>query len=158
MKRLLLTGVSLAFFVGALALPGQSYAGYNENTGCGLGNMLMKEIGQDSILFQIFAVTTNGTLGNQTFGISSGTLGCNQPSKVVSNDRLKKFVAGNMDELAKDIASGGGESLDAVAELVGVPAEKKAEFYASLQANFTKIYSSVDVQSADVIDNISNVN
>ncbi|MEK7772991.1 MAG: DUF3015 family protein, partial [Deltaproteobacteria bacterium] len=91
-------------------------------------------------------------------GISSGTLGCKQPSKVVSNDRLNKFVAENMDELAKDIASGGGESLDAVAELAGVPAEKKAGFYASLQANFTKIYPSVDVRSADVIDNIANVN
>ncbi|MBI5587603.1 MAG: DUF3015 family protein [Deltaproteobacteria bacterium] len=140
-------------------LPGVSHsAGYNENTGCGLGNQLFKEIGQDSVLFQIVAVTTNGILGNQTFAISSGTLGCKKPTKVVENEKVQKFVADNMDTIAQDIATGRGESLDTLAELMGIPAEKKAEFYASLQSNFTKIYTSESVQSADVIDNISSIN
>lgn len=158
MKRLAVAALSLAFFVGTVALPGTSKAaGYNENTGCGLGNQLFKEIGQDSILFQILAVTTNGILGNQTFAISSGTLGCKKPTKVVINERVNKFVADNMDTLAQDIATGRGESLETLAELMAVPADKKAEFFAALQANFTKIYTSTDVQSADVIDSISNI-
>lgn len=141
-------------------LPGVSHsAGYNENTGCGLGNQLFKEIGQDSILFQVLAVTVNQTiLFNQVFGITSGTLGCKKPTKVVENEKVQKFVADNMDSLAQDMAMGRGESLDTLAELMGVPAEKKAEFYASLQSNFTKIYTSESVQSSDVIDNISSIN
>jgi len=158
MKRFVVAGVALAFAV-TVMLPGVSYsAGYNENTGCGLGNQLFKEIGQDSILFQILAVTTNGIFGNQTFGITSGTLGCKKPTKVVENEKVEKFVADNMDSLAADMAMGRGESLDTLAELMGVPAEKKAEFYASLQSNFTKIYTSENVQSADVIDGIASVN
>lgn len=158
MKRFIVAGVALAF-AAAVMLPGVSSAqGYNENTGCGLGNQLFKEIGQDSILFQILAVTTNGILGNQTFGISSGTLGCKKPTKVVENEKVQKFVADNMDSLAQDMAVGRGETLDALAELMNVPAEKRAEFYASLQTNFTRIYASSDVQSADVIDNIAALN
>ena len=158
MKRFVVAGLALAFAV-TVMLPGVSYsAGYNENTGCGLGNQLFKEIGQDSILFQILAVTTNGIFGNQTFGITSGTLGCKKPTKVVENEKVEKFVADNMDSLAQDMAMGRGESLDTLAELMGVPAERKAEFYAALQSNFTKIYTSASVQSADVIDNVSSFN
>lgn len=158
MKRFVVAGLALVFAV-TVMLPGVSYsAGYNENTGCGLGNMIFKEIGQDSILFQALAVTTNMFLGNQTFGITSGTLGCKKPTKVVENEKVEKFVADNMDSLAQDMAMGRGESLDTLAELMGVPAEKKAEFYAALQSNFTKIYTSANVQSADVIDNVSSYN
>jgi hypothetical protein len=32
-----------------------------------LGSIIFK--GQDALLFQVLAVTTNGTFGNQTFGI-----------------------------------------------------------------------------------------
>ena len=38
--------------------------------GCGLGSMIFDP---DSGFTQIFAATTNGTSGNQTFGISTGT-------------------------------------------------------------------------------------
>ncbi len=60
-----------------------------------------------------------------------------------------------METLAQDMATGSGESLVTLAELMEVPAEKRGAFYASLQSNFTKIYTSSDVQSAEVIDNIS---
>jgi hypothetical protein len=44
------------------------------STGCGLGTIIFE--GQKGIAPQVLAVTTNGTSGNQTFGITSGTLGC----------------------------------------------------------------------------------
>ncbi|NPA17036.1 MAG: DUF3015 domain-containing protein, partial [Aquificae bacterium] len=59
-----------------------------------------------------------------------------------------------MDQLAADIASGNGETLETVSELMNIPAEKRAEFYSKLQENFDRIYSSENVQSADVIDRI----
>jgi len=125
-----------------------SFAG--ANTGCGLGNQVIKN--QDSVLMQIFAATTNGTSGNQTFGITSGTSGCAKPAKFVSNDKANEFVAGNMDALALDISNGKGESLSTLATLLNV---SNPETFASvLQTNFDKIYTSSNVSSADVIDNI----
>jgi len=120
------------------------------NTGCGLGNQVITN--QDSVLMQVFAVTTNGTSGNQTFGITSGTSGCAKPAKFVSNDKANEFVAGNMDVLALDISNGQGEALTTLATLLNV--SNTDTFAAVLQANFDKIYTSEKVSSADVIDNI----
>ncbi len=122
----------------------------NPNTGCGLGNQVISN--QDSVLMQVFAATTNGTSGNQTFGITSGTSGCAKPAKFVSNDKANEFVAGNMDTLALNISNGEGEALTTLATLLHV---SNPEHFASvLQANFDKIYTSSNVTSADVIDNI----
>ncbi|RUM68224.1 MAG: hypothetical protein DSZ07_06910 [Sulfurovum sp.] len=120
------------------------------NVGCGLGNSVISN--QDSVLMQVFAVTTNGTSGNQTFGITSGTSGCAKPAKFVSNDKANEFVAGNMDMLALDISNGGGEALSTLATLLNV--SNRDVFASTLQANFDKIYTSSNVSSADVIDNI----
>ncbi|WP_457643209.1 DUF3015 family protein [Persephonella sp.] len=143
----------LAGLIGAAVIASPSLAVNKENTGCGLGYMLFKDA-PDSTVFEILAVTTNGISGNQTFGITTGTLECKQPEKVVKNDRLFKFVTENMDQLAADIASGSGETLETVSELMNIPAEKRDLFYSKLQENFDKIYSSEKVQSADVIDKI----
>lgn len=157
MKRKLMgAGVVFALAIGAF-IPSMSFAEttFQQNVGCGIGSIIMKE--QDSTVFQVLAVTTNGTLGNQTFGISSGTLECKQPSKFVYNDKVKRFVADNMDSLAQDMAAGGGETLDTLTELLEIPAMQKPVFYASLQANFAAIYSSGKAESADVLDGIASV-
>lgn len=154
-KRLILTGLSLGLAVMMAPAVSSAQSNFDANVGCGLGNILLKE--KDTSVFQALAVTTNGLFGNQTFGISSGTLGCKQPSRFVKDERLKKFVAENMDTLAQDMSKGSGESLSTLAELMKVPAEKRVGFYSTLQANFTKIYTSGTVQSAEVIDNISKV-
>jgi hypothetical protein len=126
------------------------------NVGCGLGTTIMAGK-MDSTLMQVFAVTTNGTSGNQTFGITSGTLECSQPSSFVNNERLIEFVASNMDSLAVDMAAGSGESLDTLAELMGVSDSSRDGFYAKLQQNFNNIFTSSAVQSGEVIDNIIKV-
>ena len=142
MKKLLFIATATALMTTA------SFA--NANTGCGLGNQVISN--QDSVLMQVFAATTNGTSGNQTFGITSGTSGCAKPAKFVSNDRANEFVAGNMDALALNISNGQGEALDTLATLLHV---SNPETFASvLQKNFNKIYTSEEVSSANVIDNI----
>lgn len=151
MKKFVLVIAALSF-----VLVGFSAAmAADTNTGCGLGDLILGD--PDSVISQTFEVTTNGTSGNQTFGITSGTSNCTKPSSFVSNDRLEEFVASNMDSIAQDIASGSGESLETVAELMGVPASERAAFGTTLQASFSKIYSSGDVTSAQVIDNIAAV-
>jgi hypothetical protein len=69
------------------------------------------------------------------------------------NERAEEFVASNMDQLAKEIAKGQGESIDTLAELLNI--EDKATFAASLQKNYNSIYTSQKVEMNDVLDNIS---
>ena len=132
----------------ALGLSTLIYA--NDNTGCGLGSIVMRD--QSTTALQIMAVTSNVT-GSQTFGITTGTSNCAKPNNFVSNEKLIRFVSENMDELAMDISSGKGETLSTVAKLMNV--ENTPEFSAKLQANFSTIYSSENVTSATVIDSIA---
>jgi Protein of unknown function (DUF3015) len=124
------------------------------NTGCGLGTMLFQGNANDSSLLQAFQATTNGTLGNQTFGISSGTSECTQPKKFVENERLNEFVSANLDSLAKDIAQGEGESVQTLAELMKIAPEKREAFYRNLQTHFTEIFPLENVEYAQVVDTI----
>jgi len=159
MKRsIVVPVVSVLFiFVVATAFAAGGAGQARENTGCGLGTMLFKNNADNSSLLQAFQATTNATFGNQTFGITSGTSECAQPKKFVKNDRLNEFVLANMDNLAKEIAMGKGETLEAFAELLQVPADKRPEFYQKLQKNFASIYVSEDVELAGVVDNVATI-
>lgn len=144
MKKFL---VSIAAVV---ALSSSAMAGVNSQTGCGLGSLIIKD--DSTAIMLALQATTNGIFGNQTFGITSGTLGCRK-TQFVMNERAEEFVASNMDQLAKEIAIGHGESVDTLAELLKI--SDKATFSASLQANYNSIYASQNATMADVLDNIS---
>ncbi len=144
MKKFL---VSMAAVV---ALSSSAMAGVNSQTGCGLGSLIIKD--DSTAVMLALQATTNGTFGNQTFGITSGTLNCKK-TQFVMNERAEEFVASNMDQLAKEIAVGHGESVDTLAELLEI--SDKATFSASLQANYNSIYASQNATMADVLDNIS---
>ena len=151
MKKLLVMVAALSLIVA-----GSAFAA-GGNTGCGLGTLIFKDAQNQSTLVQVVAVTTNGTLGNQTFGISSGTSECTQPAKIVRNERLNEFVQANLDDLARDISAGKGETLSTVAELLGVPSADRAAFNANLQANFQQIFPTPGVEYAHVVDTIVSV-
>jgi hypothetical protein len=74
-----------------------------------------------------------------------------------AREQLHKFVASNMDSVAKDIARGNGESLDTLAELMQVPVEKRGTFNTQLQQNFDRIFTSAQVTETEVIENIITV-
>ena len=144
MKKIILSVIAV------IALSTTVSARVNNQTGCGLGSQLIKD--DSSAVMLSLQATTNGTSGNQTFGITSGTSGCKKV-KFVMNERAEEFVASNMDQLAKEIAKGHGESIDTLAELLNV--ENKASFAASLQQNYNSIYTSQKVEMNDVLDNIA---
>jgi hypothetical protein len=151
MKKVLLTSMILFFMISGTAFA----AAPRDNCGCGLGTLLFE--GKDGLLQQILAATTNGFLGTQTFGISSGTLECNQPSGFASNEKLNNFVASNMDNLAKDAAMGHGEYVNTLAELMDVPGSERVEFSQMLQENFSNIFTDGSVSHVEVIENISHL-
>ena len=134
----------------ALVMSTGAYATVNDQTGCGLGSQIIKD--DSTAVMLSLQATTNTTSGNQTFGITSGTSGCKK-AKFVMNERAEEFVASNMDQLAKEIAMGQGESVDTLAELLQV--EDKDAFASALQANYNSIYTSDKANMAEVLDNIS---
>lgn len=144
MKKILVSAAAV------LVLATAGIASVNDQTGCGLGSVIIKD--NSSAVMLALQATTNGTSGNQTFGITSGTLGCKQ-TKLVMNERASEFVASNMDQLASEIAKGHGESVDTLAELLNV--QDKAGFASALQANYNNIYASQNAKMADVLDHIS---
>ncbi|MBU2488542.1 MAG: DUF3015 domain-containing protein [Proteobacteria bacterium] len=148
------TAIVTTVFVAALMLATAGFAGQN-NYGCGLGSMVFEN--NDSVVSQTLAATTNGTFASQLFGITSGTSNCEKPESFVYNEKVKVFVADNMDNLAADMARGSGEYLDTLATLMDVPQADRASLYNTLQANFSSIYTSDQVSSTDVLRNMDSV-
>jgi len=130
-----------------------AFAGNQNMAGCGLGNMIFKD--QNTMVFQLLAATTNGISGNQTFGITSGTLGCTPDGAVAANEELNMFTGKNLDKLAADMAKGEGETLSTFAALRGI--EDKAAFFAASQAQFGAIFTHDNITAGEVIENVEKV-
>jgi len=160
MKRLILAVILRAAVV-SIMLASVAFAGTAQNnTGCGIGTALFKNNANDSALLQACQAFLNffpPLSVVPTVGITVGTAECQKPKKFASSDQVNEFVAANMDNLARDIAQGRGETLDAFAELLGIPEEERPEFYLQLQSDFSRIYTSPDIQMSSVMDNIAAV-
>ena len=125
----------------------------NNSAGCGAGSVLFD--GQSGLGPNVLAATTNGISGNNTFGMTSGTLGCNQNDTVTAAADI--FLNANMERVARDMATGEGESLETLATLMGIDDADKSAFYSFSQENFTAIYSRDDVSSSEVMASLKAV-
>ena len=141
--------------VGILAVSAHA-ATIRDNCGCGLGTMALGDQ-EPTILSQMAATFLNGLCGNQTFGITSGTLDCAPNSGLASNTRVREFIQDNMDHVAMDIAVGQGETLEALADLMEVSQQDRPDLYVKLQSNFDQIFTSSEVSSDDVMTNLEKV-
>ncbi|MFM2416504.1 MAG: hypothetical protein RL385_1227, partial [Pseudomonadota bacterium] len=82
--------------------------------GCGLGGLVFKD---KPGFIQVVAATLNGISGNQTFAISTGTLGCG--SSEASPAAAAAFIETNREAFAKDAARGQGETISNLSTLAG---------------------------------------
>jgi len=98
------------------------------------------------------ATTTRGTTNYvvpSTFGMTSGTIGCDQHSIAQRELPAVNYVATNKDALLIEMAAGKGESLSALAQTMGcsdaqVFARKAQESYASLASSSSvELYKNV---------------
>lgn len=141
MKKLLVTAALVAMpFAPAFA---------DDDVGCGVGSILWAD--QTGQLAHVLAATTNGSSGNQTFGITFGTLGCDGTDAVTSRQKLAIYTDENLDQLMVDASRGAGESLDVFSELYGIEAADRAAFAAEIQENFAAIFPSEDVTAEHVL-------
>lgn len=123
-----------------------------DNTGCGFGSMALGE--ETGLLSHLAATFLNGISGNQTFGISSGTLNCDQATQLVSTREVEIFVADNLDHIAREAAVGEGAYLNALADLLEIDQAERTTFYTSLQLNFDKIFTGPEATANDVTRSI----
>jgi hypothetical protein len=119
------------------------------DVGCGWGTLAFK--GQTGVAPKVLAATTNSSLGNQTFGISSGTAGCKQGGTVTAEARLQMYASANIDQLASDMASGRGETLETLAQLIGVADADKPAFYALAKHHFGTLFPSDQVTAGEML-------
>lgn len=142
MKRILALSV-----IGILASSGVALA--DPDVGCGWGTMVFR--GQTGVAPKVLAATTNGILGNQTFGISSGTAGCKQGGTVTADARVTHYASANLDQLAGDMAAGRGEALDTLAHLIGVPDADRPALFALTKAHFATLFAGDQVTAGEML-------
>ncbi|MGZ3705003.1 MAG: DUF3015 family protein, partial [Bdellovibrionota bacterium] len=100
-------------FVALFAMVGPAFASDGGGSdGCGLGWQVTQK---KSFLATTTRGTTNGVVP-PTFGMTSGTIGCDQHSFAKNELPALNMVATNQDALMIDIAAGGGENLAALAQ------------------------------------------
>ena len=153
-KKILMLSVAVLFGMQAgLAMAANPDTG----PGCGLGKLAWGDYkGQKEIAPQVMMATTNGTFGSNTFGISSGTSGCTNDGKVMSEHKTTLFAQLNFENLAQEMAQGQGEHLASLATLMGVPAEHQAEFFAMTQERYTSLVKTGETSPVAMVKAINN--
>ncbi len=125
-----------------------------KDAGCGLGAMVWE--GKEGIVPNVLAATTNGSFGNQTFGMSTGTLGCNN-SAAKGVMAMQQYLDSNLDKVAFNMSRGEGEYLQGLATVMGVTAADRSAFFAASKQNFDRIFPSEKTTRTDVINTLNSV-
>jgi hypothetical protein len=133
LKRTLLTvGI-------CLALPISAAQAANDGAGCGLGKVVLG--GKSGVGTNIGAGILNMTSGNQTFGMTSGTLGCDTSTTVQNESKERDvFVASNIDNLSVDAAQGQGNYLASLAHIMAIEEQDKNSFYSLTQNRYEDLF------------------
>ncbi|MFZ5875733.1 MAG: DUF3015 domain-containing protein [Nitrospirota bacterium] len=122
----------------SVKMPGTSGPQARSGPGCGLGYLLFQ--GQKGLIPQVLAATTNGTFGNQTFGMTTGTSGCSQDGIVSREHEAEVYAQATIENLSQEMAQGQGEHLASLATLMGVPAELHAAFFQLTQQHYATLF------------------
>lgn len=123
------------FFLGFVSL--KLFAGSQGGSdSCGLGWEVT-----DKKTFS--ATTTRGTTNATippTFGMTTGTIGCDQHSLVKNEKRLLHYIDGNRELVMRDMATGEGEYLTQLTSMMGIRGEAGADcFQQAGRQNFSRL-------------------
>ena len=121
--------------------------------GCGWGQALFA--GSSGTAPHVLAATTNPTLGNNTFGMTTGTNGCSTTGNLSYGG--KSVVSAIMDEFSEDVARGEGDALDTVAVVYGVQPEDRDTFANVMHENFNVLFPSEDVTADEMMASIEEI-
>lgn len=139
--------VAVVAFAAAAAV----HAAGQNDAGCGLGSLVFKN---NSPAEQILAATTNGISGNQTFGITTGTLGCSSGGIIKAEKEREVFIAVNFRNLSKELAAGQGEYATSFAGLLGCKKEAVPTFLSFTKLNYELIIPTAQATPVEVLKNV----
>jgi hypothetical protein len=153
MKRIATMALALT-----IALPGLVLAkgGSHPMAGCGLGYVLFGH-NDNSPVMQVLAATTNGTSGNQTFGMTTGTSGCTDDGAVKFVKEVEVFAEVNLDTLRREMAAGQGEFVNSFAALIGARGEEIPAMVQTFQTQYATLFPTSSTTSAEMLSNLSGV-
>ena len=123
------------------------------NGGCGWGNALFA--GQSGKATHVLAGITNALFGNNTFGMTTGTNGCDSSGSLSYGG--KNVVSSIMNEFSEDVARGEGDAMNTVAVLYGVEPTDRDTFASVMHENFAVLFPSEDVTVENMIVSMEDV-
>ena len=130
-----------------------SFAASPGGPNCGWGNMVFE--GNSGLGSHIGASTTNGTSGNATFGMTSGTNGCSTSDRLTYSGKSLAAAPGFLETVAHDMAKGEGEALNALALAYGIEDQSdSAVFSKALQQNFAAVFNQENISSEAFLHNV----
>lgn len=139
---------TLWILAAVIGLAASASAASQNDAGCGLGAQLFKE---NRPVDQILAATTNGTFGNQTFAITTGTLGCSSGGLIKASKEREVFTATNFRALEQELAAGKGQYSASLAALSGCQAQPFAAF---AKARYEKLFPSAKTTPGELLNNL----
>ena len=153
LKKVLLLSIALVFVVAQVDLASAATTGTSDTgPGCGLGKIAFQNYPHAKTKgIQILMATTNGLFGNQTFGMSTGTLGCADDGRWWAEQKTVMFAELNFEALSQEMAQGHGEHLASLATLMGVPAGQQPEFFAMTQERYTSLVQAGETSPAALV-------
>ena len=121
--------------------------GYGD-AGCGLGSMLFEK---NTVLSQLAAGTTNGFMGTQWFGMTSGTSNCKTNGFVQVSREQVYFAEANINNLKQEMANGQGETLVGFAQVLGCDQNAAAAFGKMAQDKYETIFPNSTTTAGEML-------
>lgn len=145
MKKILMATILLGSSMSVSAVaPG--------GNGCGWGNLVFE--GKSGMPVHLLATIVNGTSGNRTFGMTSGTNGCDTSGALTYDGESLLAKNGVLEEVAHDMAVGQGEALTALSVSMGIAPQDRNRFNTVMHNNFETVFPHQNVSAAEVMNNI----
>jgi len=144
MKRQLIFGLVAGALFAATAAQA---VGNHTMAGCGIGYLLFGKSSNEKGS-QILASLTNNIIGDQTFGITSGTSGCTEDELLKINE---VFAAVNLNNLAEEMAKGSGEYVTAFASLLGADETTRPILLSFFQENYEQLFPSEETTTIEML-------
>lgn len=106
--------------------------------GCGLGKQVLE--GKAGFGWNLLAWFLNALGGNQTFGMSTGTSGCDTTKAVLKERDRTDYAAANFDTLSADAARGAGDHLAGLADVMAISPTDRPAFYTLVQSRYDNLF------------------
>lgn len=151
-KGLTIFGISLMAMAVSFTMPEKIEAGNYGMAGCGLGAKVMGPKGG-----QLFASTTNQTLYNQVFGITTGTSECTPSQALRAEVQQKVYAHQNYAALQQEVAVGQGENLTSFAYLLGCSADAVPMFGKTAKSNYNYLFPDEKQDTLRFVDRVKEV-